>query len=140
MATGPPALPFSAKPLSEQPDRLAPDGSEARLLFEGQHGGLAHFTLPAGTVARAVRHRTVEEIWFVVRGRGQIWRRYEGEASVIDLDPGTSCTIPRGAEFQFRARVEADLVVLIATMPPWPGDHEAISIQGKWFATVDAGE
>jgi len=33
---------------------------------------MAHFHLPAGQVSRAVRHRTVEEIWFVLSGRGEM--------------------------------------------------------------------
>ena len=33
-------------------------------------GSLAHFELPAGAVSHAVTHRTVEEIWYVVAGRG----------------------------------------------------------------------
>ena len=50
------------KKLSASADYLAPDGSEVRLLVEGTRGGTAHFTLPAGTVSRAVKHRTAEEL------------------------------------------------------------------------------
>lgn len=62
------------KPLADEavvslkPDRdyLAPDGSEIRLLVSGEHGGFAHCVLPAGRMSAPVRHRTVEELWYVL--------------------------------------------------------------------------
>lgn len=44
-------------------DVLAPDGSEVRILLALAGGSMSHFLLPPGQVSRAVRHRTVEEIW-----------------------------------------------------------------------------
>lgn len=57
------------KDLGESVDYLAPDGSEIRLLPSLPHGGLAHCTLRPGGVSKAVRHRSVEEIWYVLEGR-----------------------------------------------------------------------
>ena len=117
-------------------DYPAPDGSEIRLLVSGEHGGFAHCVLPAGKTSSAVRHRTVEELWYVLEGTGQIWRAREGEPSRLDaLRPGDSLRIPAGTAFQFPAGVGMDLKLLIATMPPWPGEHEAVAANGG-FASV----
>ena len=68
---------FETKRLGAEPDATAPDGAAARLLLERPGGGMAHFELPAGAVSHAVAHTTVEEIWYILSGRGRIWRRCE---------------------------------------------------------------
>ena len=42
-----------------------------RLLPGVRAASAAHCTLPAGRTWRAVRHQTVEEIWYFLEGRGQ---------------------------------------------------------------------
>jgi hypothetical protein len=54
---------FATGTLPDAYDVLAPDGSEVRILLALAGGSMAHFSLPAGKVSRAVRHMTVEEIW-----------------------------------------------------------------------------
>lgn len=111
-------------------DYLAPDKSEIRLLCEGQTAGFSHCTLPAGQVSIAVKHRSVEELWYVLEGRGQVWREaYE----VIDVGPGTSLVIPPKSGFQFRADQSGSLTILIATIPPWPGADQAEPVKGFWL-------
>jgi mannose-6-phosphate isomerase-like protein (cupin superfamily) len=44
----------------------APDGSDVRPLLELTRGGMAHCTLPPGGVSLAVRHKTIEELWYVL--------------------------------------------------------------------------
>lgn len=61
--------------LPRDPTEAAPDGSDVRTLLRLAGGSMVHFTLPAGTVSAAVVHRSVEEIWYVLSGRGQMWRR-----------------------------------------------------------------
>jgi mannose-6-phosphate isomerase-like protein (cupin superfamily) len=122
--------------LPEKPDAIAPDGTLVRLLLALPGGSLAHFELPAGAVSHAVTHRTVEEIWYFVGGRGQIWRKFGAQESVIEVEPGISVTIPLGAIFQFRATPEAPLTFLAITMPPWPGAEEGVRVEGHWAATV----
>ena len=68
------AKPFETRRLVAQPDAMAPDGTVVRLLLSLGGGSMAHFELPAGSVSHPVTHRTVEEIWFIVSGRGSIWR------------------------------------------------------------------
>jgi mannose-6-phosphate isomerase-like protein (cupin superfamily) len=70
-------------------DVLAPDGSEVRILLSLAGGSMAHFQLPAGRVSRAVRHRTVEEIWYVLSGQGEMWRSAGGQQQIVTLTPGT---------------------------------------------------
>jgi mannose-6-phosphate isomerase-like protein (cupin superfamily) len=113
-------------------DCLAPDGSEIRLLPALSGGSMVHCSIPAAGVSRAVRHRTVEEIWFVLDGHGQVWRRLGEHEAVVDVRPGTALTIPLGTHFQFRASAEAPLRILIVTMPRWPGDEEAVRVADHW--------
>ena len=94
---------FNSLQLPEAFSVLAPDGSEVRVLLGLQGGGMAHFQLAPGQVSAAVTHRSVEEIWFVVSGAGQMWRRQGQREEVTELVPGLCLTIPLGTAFQFRA-------------------------------------
>jgi mannose-6-phosphate isomerase-like protein (cupin superfamily) len=127
------------KPLGEGVDATAPDGTAVRLLLSLAGGSMAHFELPAGAVSHAVTHQTVEEIWFVVGGRGSIWRFQAGVESIDSLAPGTSLTVPLGTAFQFRADPDMALAFVAITMPPWPGMNEAQPVAGPWAPTVAAG-
>jgi mannose-6-phosphate isomerase-like protein (cupin superfamily) len=122
---------LQSKTLSPAPDAHAPDGSEVRLLAALKGGSFAHFTLPPGRVSLAVTHRTVEEIWYVVAGEGEVWRKLGREESVTPARPGVALTIPLGTHFQFRAG-PAGLSFVAVTMPPWPGAEEAHSVPGRW--------
>jgi mannose-6-phosphate isomerase-like protein (cupin superfamily) len=125
--------------LPDKPNAIAPDGTLVRLLPALAGGSLAHFELPAGAVSHAVTHKSVEEIWFFLGGRGQIWRRCGTQENVIEVEPGVSLTIPLGTAFQFRASGDAALTFLAITMPPWPGAQEAERVEGRWAATVGEG-
>jgi hypothetical protein len=65
---------------------------------------MVHCTLPAGRVTRAVQH------------------------------PFLALCIPLDVAFQFRATGPAPLEMVIATMPPWPGEAEAVFVDGPWTA------
>ena len=116
-------------------DVLAPDGSEIRVLVQVRGGSMVHCTLQPGQVTRAVRHQTVEELWFCVAGTGQVWRRSAEADEVVDIQPGTALSIPLTTDFQFRASGDHPLEIVITTMPPWPGDDEAIPVSGCWEPT-----
>lgn len=129
--------PFDTKRLTGTRDAIAPDGSEVQVLLGLTRGSMAHFELPPGQTSRAVTHRTVEEIWFVLSGRGEMWRRQDGQPdTIVPVESGVCLTIPLGTHFQFRALGAEPLCALGVTMPPWPGEGEAILVQGKWEATV----
>ena len=127
---------FDTKQLPVTRDDVAPDGSNVRILLGLESGGLAHFELPPGQTSRAVAHHTVEEIWFVVAGHGEMWRAQKGREEVVPLQPGVCLTIPLGTRFQFRSTGDAPLAAVGVTMPPWPGEDEAYPIQGKWEPSV----
>ncbi|HXT07407.1 MAG TPA: hypothetical protein VN715_10775 [Roseiarcus sp.] len=124
---------LQTKTLAAEVDAYAPDGSEVRLLAGLKGASFAHFTLPPWGVSVAVAHRTVEEIWYVVAGGGEVWRRLGDEESVTAVAPGVALTIPLAAHFQFRAAA-AGLSFVAATLPPWPGAEEAFPVTGKWEA------
>lgn len=126
---------FHTLPLPTRPTVIAPDGSDVRVLLGLQGGGMAHFSLAAGQAASAVTHRTVEEIWFVLSGSGQMWRKCGDQQEFTPLEPGLCLTIPLGTHFQFRASAHEPLAVVAITMPPWPGDREAVQVPGPWPAT-----
>jgi mannose-6-phosphate isomerase-like protein (cupin superfamily) len=123
---------FATRALPDAPDVTAPDGSDVRLLCALAGGSMAHFTLAPGAVSRAVRHRSVEEIWFVTAGAGEMWRRAGDRDEVTRLHPGLSLTIPVGTSFQFRCTGDAPLEAVAITMPPWPGADEAVFVDGRW--------
>jgi len=93
---------------------------------------MARFRLTAGAVSRAVRHRTVDELWYVVDGRGEMWRQQGARSEVVALEAGVAVSIPVGTDFQFRADVQQDLVIVGVTMPPWPDADEAMLVEGCW--------
>ena len=131
--------PYETRTLGADVDAVAPDGTAVRLLLSLAGGSMAHFELPAGAVSHGVTHRTVEEIWFVVGGRGAIWRSQNGSERIDPLAPGTALTIPLGTAFQFRAESGSPLTFVAITMPPWPGAEEALPASGPWTPTVAAG-
>ena len=123
---------FATKRLPAQRDVVAPDGSDVRILLGLARGGMAHFELGPGRTSKAVAHRTVEEIWYFVGGRGEMWRRQGAREEVVALEPGVCLTIPLGTQFQFRSLGAEPLAAVGVTMPPWPGEGEAYEVRGKW--------
>ena len=121
-------------------DVVAPDGSDVRILLRLAGGSMAHFELAGGRTSRAVVHRSVDEIWYVLRGRGEMWRSQaarqgrEGREEIVPLEPGTCLSIPVGTSFQFRALGDGPLAAVAVTMPPWPGEDEAREVSGAWPA------
>jgi mannose-6-phosphate isomerase-like protein (cupin superfamily) len=131
-------MPWETKRLPARPDAVAPDGSDVRILPGLGGGTMAHFELAPGETSIAVVHRTVEEIWFFVGGRGEMWRAHDEREEVVEVEPGIALTIPVGTRFQFRALGSAPLAAVGVTMPPWPGPDEAVTVDGRWPPTVAA--
>lgn len=123
---------FGTKRMPAAPDVVAPDGSDVRVLLRTGRGSMAHFELAAGRASDPIRHRTVDEIWFVLSGHGEMWRHQDGHEEVVALEPGVCVSIPVGTHFQFRASDAGPLAAVGVAMPPWPGDGEAIAVAGKW--------
>jgi mannose-6-phosphate isomerase-like protein (cupin superfamily) len=127
---------FRTKRLPTTRDAIAPDGSDVRVLLGLSGGGIAHFELRSGRTSIAVKHRTVEEIWFFLSGIGEMWRKHEEQDEIVPVEAGTCLTIPLGTHFQFRSFGPEPLAAVGVTMPPWPGDGEADVVEGKWEPTV----
>jgi mannose-6-phosphate isomerase-like protein (cupin superfamily) len=109
---------------------MAPDGSEIRLLATRLQGArrasLCEVRLAPGGRSQPIFHRTVEEIWYVLEGRGQVWRCPAGaQADPVDVRRGDVLVIPTGWRFQFSAGPRAPLRFLCFTTPAWPGPEEA---------------
>ena len=130
---------FSTKRLGEHRDVVAPDGSDVRLLLQVSGGSLAQFQLAPGKTSVPIHHRTVEEIWYVVSGRGEMWRSFDELESTTELEPGVCVDIPTGTDFQFRSTGSEPLAVIGVTIPPWPGPGEAIVSGGPWVANLEPG-
>lgn len=129
---------FETKRLPVEPDVVAPDGSDVRILLGLEGGGMAHFELCPGRISTAVVHKTVEEIWCFLAGRGEMWRKSEVREEVVTVERGICLTIPLGTRFQFRSFGDEPLQAVAVTMPPWPGENEARIVRGKWEPTVPA--
>ena len=129
------AGPVSVPPVGRRSGEVisAPDGSEVRLLLTGDHGAtrcsVVEVTIAAGEVSRPVRHRTVEEAWYVLSGAGEVWRCPPGVAATevlpVKVTAGDALVIPTGWAFQFRAEAGSDLRFVCVTVPAWPGMDEA---------------
>jgi mannose-6-phosphate isomerase-like protein (cupin superfamily) len=126
-------------PVDDAPEVVAPDGSAVRVLVRTASGSMARFTLPPFAVSRAVVHRTVDELWYFLAGSGRMWLRCGDLETICCVAPGMSVAIPAGTAFQFRSDSAAQLQAVGVTMPPWPGEDEAIPAQGSWPATVGIG-
>jgi len=125
---------FGTMQLPAAPDAIAPDGSDVRVLLQVGRGSMAHFELAAGRVSRAVAHHAVDELWYVLSGHGQVWRRQGRRQETVRLRPGTCLSIPASTHFQFRADAGGPLAAVGVTMPPWPGADEAYDVPGAWPA------
>lgn len=105
---------------------VAPDGSNDYALLKLLRGGVTQFELDPGETSVAVRHRTVDKIWIVTSGYGELWRRdgmRDATAGIerdvtVDIEPGVCVTIPVGTDFQFRTLSHEPLIVIGVTMPP----------------------
>ncbi len=95
---------------------------------------MVEVTLPSGQVSRPVYHRQVEELWYILEGRGQVWRcPPEVDPTGVEpiaVQPGDALTIPVRWRFQFSADADNSLRFLCVTLPPWPGLDEAQPAEG----------
>lgn len=96
--------------LKSDPDYNAPDGSEIRLLPAMKGGSLCHCTLPVGKISSPVAHIHVEEIWYVIEGEGQIWRKLGALEEITSLFRGNSVTIPPQTCFQYSQYGQGSIV------------------------------
>src|SRR5260370_9829103 len=118
--------------LPEKPDAKSPAGAYIRFLMDGPTGSMIHSTVPPRQTNRATVHATVSEFWFVLEGRGEIWRDDSVDSAVTQITPGTSIDIPFGTAFQYPNVSDHDLKFICLTMPPCPGHSDAKSRDRQW--------
>src|SRR5688572_19734318 len=94
---------FGTMRLPAAADVVAPDGSDVRVLLALRGGSMAHFKLAPGKTSIAVAHRMVEELWFFLKGQGEMWRRLGAREEVVPVEAGVCISIPVGTHFQFRS-------------------------------------
>jgi mannose-6-phosphate isomerase-like protein (cupin superfamily) len=127
---------FAALHVDAAPEVMAPDGSAVRVLERTARGSMARFSLPPSAVSRAVVHRTVDEVWYFLAGRGRMWLRSADREATLEVAAGLSVAVPVGTEFQFRSDSGEPLQAIGVTIPPWPGEDEAVPVEGPWQATI----
>ena len=130
---------METKHLPADRDAVAPDGSDVRILLSVGGGSMAHFELAPGAVSHAVVHRTVDELWYFLSGRGEMWRKLGDDETTVAVAPDVCIAIHVGTQFQFRCHGDEPLAAVGVTMPPWPGDGEALPAEGPWQPTVEPG-
>ncbi len=118
--------------LPPKPDATSPAGAQIRYIMDGPTGNMIHSTVPPGQINRATVHKTVSEFWYILEGKGEIWRKDATEERITPLEPGVSIDIPANTEFQYRNAGTRDLKFICISMPPWPGDDEASYVTGTW--------
>lgn len=125
-------LVFETLHLPAEVTELAPDTSEIRELLRHTQASMAHGTLSPGEVSLAIKHKSVQEIWYILGGEGELWRRSHHQEEIVQLRAGVVVTIPVGIAFQFRTLSDEPLRFLMCVTPPWPGHHEAVHVNGIW--------
>jgi len=124
---------FETKRLGIRRDDVAPDGSDVRVLLRLKAGSMAHFQLAGGKTSYAVRSLNLEEIWFFISGRGEMWRKQDRhKGQTVQVKAGVSLTIPRRTSFQFRSFGPEPLSAVAVTMPPWSDESKVVTVEGKW--------
>jgi mannose-6-phosphate isomerase-like protein (cupin superfamily) len=123
---------FATLAAAQAPVVTAPDGALVQVLLSLRGGSIATFTLQPGQVSAAVTHRSVEELWYVVSGHGRMWRRDAVHEEIVALEPGLCLSVPLGTAFQFCCEGDVPLVAVAVTLPPWPGEGEAVEVEGPW--------
>ena len=97
---------------------------------------MARFEFSAGQISHAVWHPELDELWYVIDGAGEMWRKKDQMSSIDPLGPGTCVSIPRHTAFQCRAG-RAGMTVIAVTLPAWSGDSNAIAAMGPWETRPD---
>jgi len=75
-----------------------------------------------------VSHRTIEELWYIIKGTGNFHRMTPdgGSEETSEVAPGDALLIPTGYRFWVENTGSDDLTFLCCGTPPWPGDQEAV--------------
>lgn len=129
--------------LPEHPDDIATDRAEIRKLFTTHRASVVHCTLPPKATSVAVRNVETDEIWFFVKGQGEIWLREgrEIKGNEEKIGPGTCLTIPMGVHFQYRNTGYVPLSFICVTLPPFQSNEANIlEVEAHWKPPYSDGQ
>lgn len=122
---------------SRERDAVAPDSMDVWLLERVTGASSAIFRAKAGQTCRAVRHRTVEEIWYCLSGKSEMWMQApDGSERTVSLTRGSCVAIPVATTFQLRNQGRCEANFFGVTVPAWPGEGEAEITEGKWLPRI----
>jgi mannose-6-phosphate isomerase-like protein (cupin superfamily) len=102
---------FVTMQLPGTPDAVAPDGSDVRVLLQLGRGSMAHFELAAGQVSRPVARHSVDEIWYILHGHGQMWRQRAQRQETVPLGAGTCVSPPPCRSYGSPGRVPGPVLL-----------------------------
>lgn len=125
---------------ADTPDVIAPDGAEIRVLVDQSRGAtklsLAEALVKPGERTSCVSHRTIEEVWYIVQGKGRFHRLTPNgtEESIEEVVTGEALFIPTGYRFWIENTGPGDLRFLCCDAPAWPGHDEAV----VWATTTQS--
>ena len=94
------------------------DGSTIRELHHTDVQSLAEATLEPDEVTQRHYHRVAEEIYFVLKGSGQL--EVDGESRIVR--PGEAILIPAGAWHTLENNGNSELRILCSCAPPYSHD------------------
>lgn len=116
-------------------DSISSFGAEVRSLLSIENSSLSLMELPSGFTTDPVYNNNIDEIWYIVGGRGELWRKQGSEEKIVPLDTGVCVTIPRKVHFQVRTYGFQPLSLLVVSTPIMQGDYDAERVKGIWQPT-----
>jgi mannose-6-phosphate isomerase-like protein (cupin superfamily) len=129
-----------AATIGVEPTYVSPGGSaEIRMLLQRPEGELTHARCPAGRCSEAAAVSGTSEMFFVMAGRGVLWRKHDDREDVVELRPGRAALIPAGTTYQFRSGPKADLTFMVATLPMWVHENWHAADESAWPAGASEG-
>jgi mannose-6-phosphate isomerase-like protein (cupin superfamily) len=129
---------LSTRMLTDNADDVSPEGgAEIRHILASPQGDLTHAVCPAGQVAPAHHLPELHEQYYVLAGRGEIWRATAKREAVTALRPGRWVQMSAGTRFQYRANHGTSLVFLVVVLPSWRPELFHTDVEGAWHPGVD---
>jgi mannose-6-phosphate isomerase-like protein (cupin superfamily) len=134
-----PEFPWRTRDLPRIPDDVSPSGaSEIRELPAFPAGQFAHAHAPPGETAVAATLSKITEVYYVLQGRGELWRSRGEAEEVVELRPGRCATIPPGVAFQYRTTGDA-LDFIVAAAPRWQREFWSEADRALWPGGTSPG-
>jgi mannose-6-phosphate isomerase-like protein (cupin superfamily) len=124
--------PWRTKDLAGRPNYTSPAGvAEIRLLPSFPTGELAHARIVSRQPSRSARLVGVGELFYVLSGEGELWRRTGGLSDVSQLVPRRCVSLPPGIDYQYRVS-GGTLDFIVLTAPRWKPDNWTDGETSHW--------